>query len=148
MTIFIYKSIWLLISFIITFVYLLSWIKFQKYQFLERDYNIVAKHSEYSRKWHFFKGLNQVIFFYLIFISFGFKIALIDSTMFWIFFDGWLNLSVLKREFFYVGNTSKIDKTIQSISQGIQIVYKKVTPSLLSAFVKITTLIISLISFY
>lgn len=130
------KLIIFLISLVPTFIYLLSWVKFQKYQFLERDYDIVAKHQEYSRNWHFYKGLNQIAFFIPMIVLFGLPLAIIDSIIYWICFDGWLNISVLKRKFFYVGNSAKIDKILQYSSKlGMQ-------PDLFAAIIKISLLFI------
>jgi len=138
------EAIFLLVSLTYTFLYTLSWVKFQKYQFLERSYDIVAQHHEYSQKWHWFKGLNQFVFFYLLSVKFGYLIGFVDIIFYWILFDGWLNKSVLKRNFFYVGTTGKIDKAIQWVNNGIKTVYKQSSPAFISAVIKISLLIYSI----
>ena len=104
----------LLISLVFTFAYLTTWVQFQKYQFLERDYNIVVKHKEYSKLWHLWKGANQAVFFVLIGYLFGWQLALINAFTYWILFDGFLNILVLNRGFFYIGYTSWIDRALRS----------------------------------
>jgi len=134
------------ISLIITVLYTLSWVKFQKYQFLERDYSKVAKHPEYSKGWHFWKGVNQLIFFSIMFFLVGARIATMDLIIYWILFDGLMNKTILKREFFYIGTTAQTDISFRKISHLINIPFKtKLSPYLISGIVKIGLLITSII---
>jgi hypothetical protein len=130
----------LIISIAVTVIYLLSWIQFQKYQFLERDYNKVVKNQEYSKKWHYWKGLNQLIFFAVVFLFASWKITLVCMAFYWIGFDAFFNKIVLKRDFFFVGTTSTIDKTLQAISKKLHI-----SSTTFSAILKIGLLAISVI---
>lgn len=133
----------LFVSLIITSIYTLSWIKFQKYQFLERDYNIVARHKEYSQLWHKWKAVNQGIFFFVMLILCGLKLTLVNVIFYWIIFDGFLNISVLNKPFFYVGTTAKTDIRLHQLAA-----FLKTTPSNLAAALKIILLIFSIISLF
>lgn len=105
-----------ILSFIFTLGYMITWVKFQQYQFLERDYTIVANNKQYSKLWHVWKGANQGVFFILLGSLFGWKLMIINSILYWVLFDGFLNIFVLNREFFYIGNTSWIDRSLRSIT--------------------------------
>jgi hypothetical protein len=127
-------------SLLFTSIYLLSWIKFHKYQFLERDYNIVVKNKEYSKKWHSWKAVNQGIFFFFIFILFGVKILTVNIVFYWVFFDGFLNITVLNKPFFFVGTTAATDIRLTKIAK-----FLRLSPSNLAAILKIILIITSII---
>lgn len=133
-------SIFLLISLLITSIYTLSWVKFQKYQFLERDYNIVAKHKEYSKKWHTWKAVNQGIFFFVMFLVFGYSITLTNMIFYWIIFDGFLNITVLKKPFFYVGQTAETDIKVQQLSK-----FFRISPLYFAFILKIILFVVSIL---
>lgn len=126
--------------------YTVSWVKFQKYQFLERDYSKVANHPEYSKGWHFWKGVNQLIFFSIMFFLVGPRIAAMDLIIYWIMFDGLFSKTILKREFFYIGTTAQTDKSFRKLSSLINIPFKnKLSPYAITAIIKIGLLITSII---
>lgn len=136
----------LLLSILFTLGYTWSWIKFQQYQFLERDYNIVGRYPKYSKNWHYWKGINQIVFFSILTFTFGWQLALINSIIFWILFDGIFNKIVLKREFFYVGKTAQTDKTIRKFLSWVNTPYNnKITSENFSAFIKFLLLTISIL---
>lgn len=128
-----------LISIIFTSIYVFSWVNFQKYQFLERDYNIVGRYPGYSKKWHLYKALNQILFFILMLPFFGLPLTLFNMVWYWIMFDGFLNKVVLKQKFFYVGNTAKLDKTFVHLASVL-----KMTPEKLITIIKIFLAIVLL----
>lgn len=131
----------MIFSILFTSIYLLTWIKFQQNQFAERDYNVVVRHKEYSKNWHFWKGANQLLFFILIGIIFSPGIALVNSVFYWIFFDGLLNKIVLGKSFFYVGTTSYIDIKIQKLTELInKLPVIKINSNKVSAFLKLSLL--------
>lgn len=134
-----------------TFGYLFTWVKFQNYQFLERDYNKVARNKEYSQLWHLWKGANQIIFFTLIYFTFGKYITFVNIIFYWILFDGLLNRIVLNRPFFYIGQTAFIDKQFHKFSEWINSSWlNKITkrfiinPYILSGCLKIGLLLLSI----
>jgi hypothetical protein len=134
------------ISIIVTLTYTISWVKFQQFQFLERDYSKVAKHPEYSKGWHFWKAVNQLLFFSIMFFLVGPRIAAMDMIIYWILFDGIFNKTVLKREFFYIGTTAQTDISFRKLAHLINIPFKqKLSPFAVSGFVKIALLITSII---
>lgn len=132
----------LFISLIITFVYLYSWVKFQQYQFLERDYNIVHKHKEYSQKWHKWKLINSTPYFLLFLTIFGFAITFINVMFYYILFEGIFNRKVLNKEFFYVGTTAVMDKKIQQFVMFLRKFkpLRNLSPQKFSAILKLTLL--------
>lgn len=148
------ESVLLLISFIFTFAYLLTWVKFHKYQFLERDYTTVANHKEYGRLWHTWKGANQGIFFVLLGSLFGWQLGIINALIYWVLFDGLLNILVLNKEFFYVGYSSWIDKALRSTTRFINKLLSRISiktgisPQQLSFTVKSILLAVSLYIYY
>lgn len=133
-------------SLVLTLLYLFSWLRFQKYQFLERDYSKVALHPEYSTGWHLYKGLNQLIFFTIMIILVGLPIAMLNMTVYWILHDGIFNITVLKQGFWYIGKTAKTDKHLQKLTKLINIPFKnKISVDLVAASIKIILLITSII---
>ncbi len=141
---------YLAISLVFTFGYLFTWIKFQNYQFLERDYNIVVRHKEYSKRWHFWKGFNNIIFFSLLWFAFSRHIAFINVAFYWIFFDGLLNKMVLNRPFFYIGQTAFIDKIFHNSSEWFntlwisRVIKVKANPYIISGCMKLLLMFLSI----
>ncbi len=142
----------MIIALIFTFLYLYTWVRFHQYQFLERDYSIVATHREYSKEWHWWKGAQQAVFFFMMSFCTNIHVVLTCVTFYWIMFDGLFNKMVIKQKFFYIGTSAKTDKTFQTISASINKATKNkftkiVTPINLSAFAKISLFIILIILF-
>lgn len=138
----------MIISLIFTFAYLFTWVKYQQYHFLERDYTVVANHKEFSKLWHLWKGANQAVFFTLIMALFGWKLMVVNMAFFWFMFDGLLNSLVLKREFFYAGYTSWMDRALRSttglLNKLLSPVKTTIDASTVSFICKIALLTISL----
>lgn len=131
---------------LLTLIYTFSWVRFQKYQFLERNYDIVAKHPEYSKKWHFWKGINQVSFFGIMLFTIGWKLTLLNALIFWVLFDALINKLILKRPFFFVGTTAFTDVTIQKSAKLISSPFKNsLKPEVLSGVLKILLIILIII---
>jgi hypothetical protein len=126
-----------MITLLFTIAYLVSWVFFHKNQFIERDN---STHSEAAivanKQWHFWKGLNQIVFFGLMWYSFGLWNALMCATIYWITFDSSMNKFVLNKELFFVGTTSFIDNVTRKIASIF-----KASPSTTSAILKFTLLI-------
>ncbi len=132
-------SIFLTIVFL---VHLISWVLYQKHQFKERDlYEINSQEAyEQNKKWHFWKGINHISVYAVLFLAFGFQTMLAFATCFWFGFDILCNVIVLKRPAFYVGVTADTDKFIRKVAEFI-----KIKPEYTSALIKILILIILLI---
>jgi len=127
---------------IVFLVHLISWVLYQKHQFKERDlYEINPQEAyEQNKKWHFWKGINHISVYAVLFLAFGFKTMLVFATAFWFGFDILCNVIVLKRPAFYVGVTADTDKFIRKVGEFI-----KIKPEYTSALIKILILIILLI---
>jgi hypothetical protein len=138
-----------MMSLVFTAAFVFSWVKFQQYQFLERDYDIVAKNKHLSKLWHLWKGVNTLIWVCLISFIFGFKVGFLNLILYWILFDGLLNIIVLKKGFFYIGTTATIDSIFHKIStwwntswvNTLTINKFPLNPIILSATVKLILLI-------
>jgi len=127
---------------IVFLVHLISWVLYQKHQFKERDlYEIKPQEAyEQNKKWHFWKGINHISVYAVLFLAFGFKTMLAFATYFWLGFDILCNVIVLKRPAFYVGVTADTDKFIRKVAEFI-----KIKPEYTSALIKVLILIILLI---
>ena len=94
-----------------------------------------------NKKWHSWQAAVQLSFFSVVaLVSYsivGLFSALTYMAVFWILFDGILNVFGLGKPFFYVGKTAFIDRKFQS--------FKK--PSLAIAITKFTLLIALLIPY-
>ncbi len=125
-----------MITLLFTIAYLVSWVFFHKNQFIERDN---STHSEAAiianKRWHFWKGVNQIVFFSIMCVSFGCINALLCAVLYWIAFDSSMNKFVLNQGFFYVGKTSWVDRQTQSLAKLIN-----VKASIVSASAKLTVL--------
>jgi hypothetical protein len=127
---------------IVFLVHLISWVLYQKHQFKERDLYATQPQEAYAqnKKWHFWKGINHISVYAVLFLAFGFQTMLAFATAFWFGFDILCNVIVLKRPAFYVGVTADTDKFIRKIAELI-----KIKPEYTSALIKILILIILLI---
>lgn len=127
---------------IVFLVHLISWVLYQKYQFNERDLYATKPQEAYAqnKKWHFWKGINHLSVYVLVWSLYGFWSMLFFATSFWFGFDILCNVIVLKRPAFYVGVTADTDKFIRKIAGLI-----KIKPEYASALIKIVILLILLI---
>lgn len=129
-------TIFLIIVFL---VHLISWVLYQKHQFLERDLYATQPQEAYTqnKKWHFWKGINHLSVYVLVWSLYGFWSMLFFATSFWFGFDILCNVIVLKRSAFYVGQTAQTDLFIRKIAEFI-----KIKPEYASALIKIVILLI------
>ena len=127
---------------IVFLVHLISWVLYQKHQFNERDLYATKPQEAYiqNKKWHFWKGINHLSVYVLVWSLYGFWSMLFFATSFWFGFDILCNIIVLKRPAFYVGVTADTDKFIRKIAGFI-----KIKPEYASALIKILILVILLI---
>lgn len=127
---------------IVFLVHLISWVLYQKHQFNERDLYATKPQEAYAqnKKWHFWKGINHLSVYVLIWSLYGFWSMLFFAIFFWFGFDILCNVIVLKRPAFYVGVTADTDKFIRKIAGFI-----KIKPEYASALIKIVILLILLI---
>ena len=93
--------------------------------------------TEQNKKWHFWKGINHLSVYAVLWGTFGFYAMFVFATCFWLGFDILINVIVLKRPAFYVGVTADTDKFIRKIAEFI-----KIKPEYASALIKIVILLI------
>ena len=122
--------------------YLASWVIYQKYQFIERNLYSTDGHNAYeaNKKWHFWKGINQICVYGMVFLGFGFKMMMIFAVLFWAGFDVLINVIVLNRPPFFVGVTADTDKFIRKVADIIHL-----KPEVTSLLIKATVLACTII---
>lgn len=118
--------------------YLASWVLYQKHQFKERDLYSTDGHNAYenNKKWHFWKGINQLCVYALVGLGFGFKMMIIFAVLFWAGFDLFVNKIVLNRPWLFVGTTADTDLFIRKVSDKI-----KLKPEYTSLLIKAVVLL-------
>jgi hypothetical protein len=119
---------------------LISWVWYQKYQFLERDLFATKPEEAYdnNKLWHKWKGINHLSLYGLLFLGFGFKTMLMFAVSFWALFDVLVNVVVLKRPPFYVGTTAGTDKFLRKLGEFLHI-----KPEIASVLIKMLILLIT-----
>jgi hypothetical protein len=119
---------------------LISWVWYQKYQFLERDLFATKPEEAYANNklWHKWKAINHISLYGLLFLGFGFKTMLMFAVSFWALFDVLVNIVVLKRPPFYVGITAGTDKFLRKLGEFLHI-----KPEIASILIKILILLIT-----
>jgi len=123
--------------------YLISWVMYQKHQFLERDLfksDPQTAYNIHNKKWHFWKGINQLCVYGMVFLGFGFKMMMIFAVLFWAGFDLFVNKIVLNRPWLFVGTTADTDLFIRKVSDKIHI-----KPEYTSLLIKVAVLLATLI---
>lgn len=130
------------ITIILLSLQLISWVWYQKYQFLERDLFATKPQEAYdnNKLWHKWKAVNHISLYGLLFLGFGFKTMLIFAVLFWALFDVLINIVVLKRLPFFVGTTADTDKFLRKIGKSLHI-----KPEIASVLIKVVILIIAII---
>lgn len=123
-------------------IQLVSWVWYQKYQFLERDLFANKPEEAYvnNKLWHKWKGINHISLYGLLLLGFGFKTMLIFAVAFWALFDVLINVVVLKRPPFFVGTTADTDKFLRKLGEFLHI-----KPEIASVLIKVVILIIAII---
>jgi len=127
---------------VLMIAYLVSWVMYQKYQFIERNLYSTDGHNAYeaNKKWHFWKGINQICVYGMVFLGFGFKMMMIFAVLFWAGFDVLINVIVLNRPPFFVGVTADTDKFIRKVADIIHL-----KPEVTSLLIKATVLACTII---
>jgi hypothetical protein len=127
---------------VLMIAHLISWVVYQKYQFLERDLKATNPEEAYANNklWHKWKGINHITVYGIVFLGFGFKMMMIFAVLFWAAFDLFINKIVLNRPWLFVGTTAQSDLMIRKIAGII-----KVTPEYTSLLIKIIILTLTII---
>ena len=124
---------------ILMITHLISWVVYQKHQFLERDLVNTDPETAYhvhNKGWHWWKGINHVTVYGMLFFGFGFKWMMIFAVLFWAGFDILVNVIVLKRKALHVGKTADTDLFIRKVADIIHI-----SPEYTSLLIKIAILL-------
>jgi hypothetical protein len=129
---------------VLMIAYVASWVLYQKHQFKERDLYSTDGHNAYenNKKWHFWKGINQLCVYALVGLGFGFKMMVIFAVLFWASFDLFVNKIVLNRPWLFVGTTADTDLFIRKVSNKI-----KLKPEYTSLLIKIVVLLAAIVIF-
>ena len=129
---------------ILMIAYLVSWVVYQKHQFLERDLYATDPQTAYNihnKKWHFWKGVNQLCVYGIVFLGFGFKMMMIFAVLFWAGFDLFCNKIVLNRPWLSVGKTADTDLFIRKVAD-ITHIKPEYTSLLIKAVILLATIIL------
>jgi hypothetical protein len=123
-------------------VYLISWVMYQKHQFLERDLYEIDPQKAYTNNklWHKWKGINQLCVYGMVYLGFGFKMMMIFAVLFWAGFDLFCNKIVLNRPWLFVGTTADTDLFVRKVADKIHI-----KPEYTSLLIKIAVLACTII---
>jgi hypothetical protein len=123
-------------------VYLISWVMYQKHQFLERDLYEIDPQKAYANNklWHKWKGINQLCVYGMVYLGFGFKMMMIFAVLFWAGFDLFVNKIVLNRPWLFVGTTADTDLFVRKVADKIHI-----KPEYTSLLIKIAVLACTII---
>jgi hypothetical protein len=128
----------LIYSFVVIITFTVAFAYRNANQFLERRAasNGAAELAfKYSTKWHVWQAIIQVLVFCTIAIAnynAGYSLMFVGilgalgGAIFWLLFDGIVNIVGLKRHFFYVGQTAFMDRML----------HKSKRPELLAALLK------------
>jgi len=124
---------------VLMIVHLISWVVYQKHQFLERDLvhsDPETAYQKHNKGWHFWKGINHISVYGMLYFGFGFKWMMIFAVLFWAGFDILVNVVVLKRKALHVGKTADTDLFIRKVSNII-----KISPEHTSLLIKVAILL-------
>jgi hypothetical protein len=103
-----------------------------------------ANHTAVDRKlklyWHAAAGALHIWIAVVIGRQFGWQHGFFCGSLMWYMFDGCINTFVLKREWFYIGDTAQLDIAQRKVAAVLHIEHR-----LFSACLKHATLIISII---
>lgn len=107
----------------------------------DRSENHDARDRRIKKYWHWAGGAVHVWMGYAVArIANDWHWGLLMGALTWLLFDGFINTYVLRREWWYIGDTAWLD-SIQRTVAG----WMKVDHRALSAFLKVAALIISII---
>lgn len=107
----------------------------------DRSENHNARDRRIKKYWHWAEGAAHVWMAYAIYrISGDWRWGFFNGALTWLLFDGFINSYVLKREFWYIGDTAWIDQVQRTIASFLHIEHR-----LFSACLKSAMLIISIL---
>jgi hypothetical protein len=107
----------------------------------DRSENHTARDRRIKKYWHWAGGAIHIWMAYAIYrIAGDWHWGLLMGALTWLLFDGFINTYVLRREWWYIGDTAWLDNLQRTVAGFLKIDHRA-----LSAFLKIAALIISII---
>lgn len=106
----------------------------------DREANHTARDRRIKKYWHWAGGAIHIWMGVVIGRYCGWEWGLLMASMTWYFFDGFINTYVLRREWWYIGETALLDIAQRRIAKILQVEHR-----LFSACLKHAVLITSLI---
>lgn len=97
----------------------------------DRQLNHTDQDKRVKKIWHVAGGLIHVWMAYVIYRLFNISWGLLTGISTWFFMDGFINSYALYREWFYVGNTAYLDRSVRYIAKILSI-----DPRIFSGIVK------------
>lgn len=105
----------------------------------DRAENHTANDLRLKKRWHWAGGAIHIWMAYAVGeIAGDWRWGLLMGALTWALFDGFINTYVLRREWWYIGETAWLDKMQRAIARALRIDHRA-----LSACLKYTVLIIS-----
>jgi hypothetical protein len=106
----------------------------------DRSENHTARDHHIKKYWHWAGGAIHVWMAYTVGeIAHDWRWGLLMGSLTWVLFDGFINTYVLRREWWYIGDTAWLDKAQRTVAGAIHIDHRA-----FSAFLKFAALIISI----
>jgi hypothetical protein len=106
----------------------------------DREQNGTARDSKFKKYWHAAGGFQHLWVMYVIGRFYGWYWSPVAGSLTWYFMDGLINTYVLRREFWYVGDTAVVDIVQKKIA-----CFLRLDARLLSACLKHAAVIVSFI---
>lgn len=107
----------------------------------DRSENHTARDRRIKARWHWAGGVIHIWMAYAIYrIAGDWRWGLFNGALTWLLFDGFINSYVLKKEFWYIGDTAWLDRAQRTTAGFLHIEHR-----LFSACLKWAMLIISII---
>lgn len=106
----------------------------------DREANHTAVDRRLKKWWHAAAGALHVWMGVVIARQFGWQHGLFMGALMWFMFDGIINTVVLRREWFYIGDTAQIDIAQRKVAGFLRIDHRG-----FSTFLKCAALLISII---
>lgn len=107
----------------------------------DRSENHNARDRRIKKYWHWAGGVIHIWMGYAIYrISGDWHWGFLMGALTWLSFDGFINSFVLKKEFWYIGDTAQLDIAQRKVAGFLHIEHR-----LFSASLKVATLIVSII---
>jgi hypothetical protein len=106
----------------------------------DREANHTARDRRIKKYWHWAGGAIHIWMGYVIGRFFGWQWGLLMGSCTWYLFDGFINTYILRREWWFIGDTALLDITQRNIAGFLHIEHR-----LFSACLKHAVLIISIL---